>query len=168
LEATVSSNQYSESVPYGPEQQTDGTPGADRRFLVMDLRLHLNNVRAVVPIFTRDLSYINNALIRPIVAYINSKRTFIPINCRLVKRVGDFDGSWTIFDSGLMDDLSAAVSLFPSFLFDLDTDGEQTYDAFARDVVDDQARKRRFKKVGFWSLQLAAQAIFMGMAGNIA
>lgn len=44
----------------------------------------------------------------------------------------------------------------------------QTYDAFARDVVDDQARKRRFKKVGFWSLQLAAQAIFMGMAGNIA
>lgn len=74
--------------------------------------MHLNNVRAVVPIFTRDLSYINNALIRPIVAYINSKRTFIPINCRLVKRVGDFDGSWTVFDSGLMDDLSAAVSTF--------------------------------------------------------
>ena len=44
----------------------------------------------------------------------------------------------------------------------------QVYDAFARDVVDEQARKRRFKKVGFWSLQLAAQAIFMGMAGNIA
>jgi len=44
----------------------------------------------------------------------------------------------------------------------------QAYDGFARDVVDDQARKRRFKKVGFWSLQLAAQAIFMGMAGNIA
>lgn len=82
----------------------------------MDLRVHLNNVRAAVPIFTSDLSYINNALIRPIVAYINSKRTFIPINCRLVKRVGDFDGSWTVFDSGLMDDLSAAVStlsLFP-------------------------------------------------------
>jgi distribution and morphology protein 31 len=34
--------------------------------------------------------------------------------------------------------------------------------------VDDQARKRRFKKVGLWSLQLAAQAIFLGMAGNIA
>jgi distribution and morphology protein 31 len=33
--------------------------------------------------------------------------------------------------------------------------------------MDDQARKRRFKKVGFWSLQLAAQAIFLGMAGNI-
>ncbi|KAJ5085636.1 hypothetical protein N7532_010407 [Penicillium argentinense] len=151
LEATVTSNQYSESVSQRTHPELENMSDADKRFLAMDLRIHLNNVRAVVPIFTRDLSYINNALIRPIVAYINSKRTFIPINCRLVKRVGDFDGSWTIFDSALMDDLSAA-----------------TYDAFARDVVDDQARKRRFKKVGFWSLQLAAQAIFMGMAGNIA
>lgn len=107
LETTVTTNRYPEplSSSSSPESETE-----DRRFLAMDLRVHLNNVRAVVPIFTRDLSYINNALIRPIVAYINSKRTFIPINCRLVKRVGDFDGSWTVFDSGLMDDLSAAVS----------------------------------------------------------
>ncbi|OOQ86083.1 Mitochondrial distribution and morphology protein 31 [Penicillium brasilianum] len=151
LEATVTSNQYSETLSQRSQKDPESLSEADKRFLAMDLRVHLNNVRAVVPIFTRDLSYINNALIRPIVAYINSKRTFIPINCRLVKRASDFDGSWTIFDSGLMDDLSAA-----------------TYDAFARDVVDDEARKRRFKKVGFWSLQLAAQAIFMGMAGNIA
>ncbi|RDW57411.1 mitochondrial distribution and morphology protein [Aspergillus mulundensis] len=152
LEATVTSNRYTEDSDFHQLSQIDNTKCSDnKRFLVTDLRLHLNNVRAVVPLFTRDLSYINNALIRPIVAYINSRRTFIPVNCRLVKRVEDFDGSWTIYDSGLMDDLSAAV-----------------YDAFARDVVDEQARKRRFKKVGFWSLQLAAQAIFMGMAGNIA
>ncbi|GIK06813.1 mitochondrial distribution and morphology protein 31, mitochondrial precursor [Aspergillus viridinutans] len=151
LEATVTSNQYHESDSRRESGMDDTASSDDRRFLVTDLRLQLNNVRAVVPLFTRDLSYINNALIRPIVAYINSRRTFIPIHCRLVKRLADFDGSWTTFDSGLMDDLSAAV-----------------YDAFARDVVDDQARKRRFKKVGFWSLQLAAQAIFMGMAGNIA
>ncbi|KAL3457785.1 hypothetical protein BJX64DRAFT_268238 [Aspergillus heterothallicus] len=152
IEATVTSNRYVEDSISSESPESDEVGSMhDRRFLVTDLRLHLNNVRAVVPIFTRDLSYINNALIRPIVAYINSRRTFIPVNCRLVKRVGDFDGSWTTFDSGLMDDLSASV-----------------YDAFARDVVDEQARKRRFKKVGFWSLQLAAQAIFMGMAGNIA
>ncbi|RAL08693.1 mitochondrial distribution and morphology protein [Aspergillus homomorphus CBS 101889] len=150
LEATVTSNSHDDSA-LPKSSSIDVVSEDDKRFLVTDLRLHLNNVRAVVPLFTRDLSYINNALIRPIVAYINSRRTFIPVNCRLVKRVGDFDGSWTTFDSGLMDDLSAAV-----------------YDAFARDVVDEQARKRRFKKVGFWSLQLAAQAIFMGMAGNIA
>ena len=112
--------------------------------MVMDLRIHLNDVRASVPIFTRDLSYINNALIRPIVAYINSRRTFIPLNCRVVKMSSDFDGSWTLFDSGLMDDLSAEV-----------------YDAFARDVTDEQARMRRIKKVGMWGVQLAAQAIFL-------
>ena len=82
----------------------------DKRFLVLDLRVHLNDIRAAVPIFTKDLSYVNNALIRPIVAYMNSRRTFIPINCRVVKRASEFDGSWTIFDSGLMDDLSAEVS----------------------------------------------------------
>lgn len=115
LEATVTSNQYSETLPQQSQEDTESASNADKRFLVMDLRVHLNNVRAAVPIFTRDLSYINNALIRPIVAYINSKRTFIPINCRLVKRVGDFDGSWTIFDSSLMDDLSAAVSISLGF-----------------------------------------------------
>lgn len=82
----------------------------DKRFLVLDLKVHLNDIRAAVPIFTKDLSYVNNALIRPIVAYMNSRRTFIPINCRVVKRASEFDGSWTIFDSGLMDDLSAEVS----------------------------------------------------------
>lgn len=123
---------------------TDAAPDSDRRYLVMDLRIHLNDVRAVVPIFNKELSYVNNALIRPIVAYINSRRTFIPIHCRVVKRVNDFDGSWTIYDSGLMDDLSA-----------------ETYDAFSRDVTDEEARMRRFKKVGLWSLQLAVQAIFI-------
>ena len=86
-----------------------GNHAEDRRLMVMDLRVNLNDVRAAVPLFSPDLSYVKNALIRPIVAYINSRRTFIPINCRVVKRVGDFDGSWTIFDSGLMDDLSAEV-----------------------------------------------------------
>ena len=133
------------------EGNSERTSNEDKRFLIMDLRVHLNDIRAAVPIFTKDLSYVNNALIRPIVAYMNSRRTFIPINCRVVKRASEFDGSWTIFDSGLMDDLSA-----------------ETYQAFAKDVTDDQARKRRFKKVGLWSLQLAVQAFFMGLAGNFA
>lgn len=179
LEATVTANRYANPQPRQLGAHNDDAPSEDRRFLVMDLRIHLNNARAVVPIFTRDLSYINNALIRPIVAYINSRRTFIPVNCRLVKRVGDFDGSWTTFDSGMMDDLSAGVRSLPPpppspyytpyiCRFANKYNNKQVYDAFAHDVVDEQARKRRFKKVGFWSLQLAAQAIFMGMAGNIA
>jgi distribution and morphology protein 31 len=163
MEATVTSNRYIHILENNPRNADVNTPEQrdsyaekrnredDKRFLVMDLRVHLNDVKAAVPLFTKDLSYINHALIRPIVAYINSQKTFIPINCRIVKRVGDFDGSWTIFDSGLMDDLSV-----------------ETYEAFAKDVVDSQARLRRLKKVGFWSISLAIQALFMGMAGNVA
>ncbi|KAI1414733.1 mitochondrial distribution and morphology proteins-domain-containing protein [Hypoxylon sp. FL1857] len=120
------------------------------RYLVMDLRIHLNDVKASVPVFTSNLSYVNQALVRPIVAYINAKRTYIPITCRIVKRTSDFDGSWSIYDCGLMDDTSAEV-----------------YAAFARDVEDQQSRVRRLKKVGFWTLSLAVHALFMGMAGNV-
>lgn len=126
-------------------------PKEDRpRYLVMDLRIHLNDVKATVPVFTSNLSYVNQALVRPIVAYINAKRTYIPISCRIVKRASDFDGSWTIYDCGLMDDTSAEV-----------------YSAFAHDVEDQQSRVRRLKKVGFWTLSLAVHALFMGMAGNV-
>lgn len=140
----------------------------DDRVLTMDLTIHLNDVRAAVPLFAKELSYVNNALIRPIVAYINSRRTFIPINCRVLKRVNEFDGSWTIFDSGLMDDLSAEVIVALYKRASMSLTPMQTYKAFAQDVMDDQARLRRFRKVGLWSLQLAIQALFMALAGNIA
>ena len=116
MEATVAKNvnlQTPQQHDTNDHQDTlaEDTPTEDNdRFLVMDLRVHMNDVRAAVPIFTRDLSYVNNALVRPIVAYINTKRTFIPVNCRVVKRVSEFDGSWTVFDSGLLDDLSREVS----------------------------------------------------------
>ncbi|KAK7924475.1 Mitochondrial distribution and morphology protein 31 [Apiospora marii] len=142
------------STPAPPEEQSamsilspaSGPP----RYLVMDLRIHLNDVKASVPVFTSHLSYVNQALVRPIVAYINAKRTYIPIGCRIVKRSTDFDGSWTVFDCGLMNDVSAEV-----------------YSAFANDVEDQQSRVRRLKKVGFWTLSLAVHALFMGMAGNV-
>ena len=128
------------------------------RYLVMDLRLHLNDVRAAVPFFpasdslghTRTQSYINAALIRPIVAYINAKRTYIPISCRIVKRASDFDGSWSVYDCGLMDDSSVEV-----------------YAAFARDVEDQQSRVRRLKKVGFWTLSMVIHALLAGVAGDL-
>lgn len=91
------------------ETLTPQHAGEDGRFLVMDLSVHLNDVHATIPLLTRDLSYVSNALIRPIVAYINSKKAFIPVNCRVVKRASEFEGSWTVYDSGLMEDLSREV-----------------------------------------------------------
>jgi distribution and morphology protein 31 len=94
-----------------------GRADNEEKFLVMDLHVQLKDVRAAVPIFTNDLSYVNNAMIRPIVAYVNSRKTYIPINCRVVKRLGEFDGSWTVYDSGLMDDLSAEVGTVDGLVF---------------------------------------------------
>ncbi|KAJ6262409.1 hypothetical protein Dda_3217 [Drechslerella dactyloides] len=126
------------------------TMSDESKFMMMDLRLQMNDTRAAIPLFTQDLSYRNNALMRPIVAYINSQRTIIPINCRLVKRVKEFDGSWTLFDSGLMDDLSAEV-----------------YDAFVRDIADADIKKRRMRAVGLWSLQVFMNAFLAAMAGTM-
>ncbi|KAJ8608372.1 hypothetical protein MRB53_039712 [Persea americana] len=148
----VQDNIPDEVVENTTEQNED-----ENRFLILDLNIQLNDVRASVPIFNKELSYVNNALVRPIVAYINSHShssrgsTFIPINCRIVKRRSEFDGSWTIFDSGLMGDVSREV-----------------YTAFVRDISDRKHRQRRIKKVGLWAAQVAAQALFIGLAGQLA
>lgn len=116
------------------------------KYFVLDLTIRLNNVRATVPFQTPELSYINYALIRPIVAYINSKNTFIEIKSRIVKNIADFSGSWTVYDSLLMDDIS-----------------EEVYDNFVDYVADEEARVARMKKVGFWSIQLLFQVIVFGL-----
>ncbi len=120
VEATVSQNgrkHFSDHAVHGFDEHDQSEKGHsaeqsedEKRFVIMDIRVHLNDVRAAVPIFTRDISYVNNALVRPIVAYINTKRTFIPVNCRVVKKVSEFDGSWTLYDSGLMEEVSREVS----------------------------------------------------------
>lgn len=141
-----------ELIPEKDQDQAYGPhPGQERRYVVFDLRIRLNDVKAAVPLLTNDMSYINQALVRPIVAYINSRRTYIPVACRFAKRRSDFDGSWSVFDSGLMDDLSA-----------------ETYSAFAHNVEDQQNRVRRLKKVGGWTLSLIIHAICGGMAGALA
>lgn len=134
---------HSGFIPGNFEEQKDIDV---KQYFIMDFLLRLHNVKAEVPLFTPGLSYINNALIRPIVGYINSRRTYIPIRCRVVKNLNDFAGSWTIYDSRLMDDLSAEV-----------------YDAFANYVADDERINLRMKRVGFWSLQLIIQVILMSL-----
>ncbi|KAG5367033.1 Mitochondrial distribution and morphology protein 31 [Yarrowia sp. B02] len=142
------------SMPSGSHSDEPLTTSAQaaqaQKYLVLDLRVQLNDVRAAVPLFNTDLNYVNNAMIRPIVAYINSRDTYIPINCRVVKKVDDFAGSWTMYDSGLMDNIS-----------------EEVYQAFAENVSNDEARHRRMKKVSLWSLQLAAQLLLLSI-GTIA
>lgn len=143
---------FKEAVRYSYLLSYPPTPPAveeidPNQYFIMDFFLKLHNVRAEVPLYSEELGYINGALIRPIVGYINSKRTYIPIKCRVVKNISDFEGSWTVYDSLLMNDLSAEV-----------------YDAFAEYVADDRKRTARIKQVGFWSLQLILQVVLMSLS----
>lgn len=116
------------------------------KYLVLELSISLKNVRARVPFQAPELNYVNYALIRPIVAYINLRNSLIEIKSRVVKNVEDFSGSWTIYDSLLMDDIS-----------------EEVYDSFVRYVADDESRLLRMRKVAFWSVQLLVQLIVFGL-----
>ncbi|KAI5117765.1 hypothetical protein M0805_005196 [Coniferiporia weirii] len=105
------------------------------RIVSIDIDLRFRDLKATVPIFTRDLSYVNNALIRPIVAFINANKTLVPIHCLVVKNLNEFDGSWTMWETGLMDEIALKV-----------------YDALAYHVT--QANfNRRVRTVSLWSLQ---------------
>jgi len=136
----VTGNHEEVEVAQRTEKEKDGPK------VVIDIDLRFRDLKAAVPIFTSDLSYANNALIRPIVAFVNTNRTLIPIQCRVVKDLNDFDGSWTMWESGLMDEISLKI-----------------YDALAYHVTHTNMNRQRMKTVGLWSLQMTASAVLSAL-----
>ncbi|KAI0339832.1 hypothetical protein BDW22DRAFT_1360855 [Trametopsis cervina] len=114
---------------------------SDQPKVIINIDLRFRDLKAAVPMFTNDLSYTNNALIRPIVAFMNANRTLIPIHCKVAKDLSEFDGAWTMWETGLMDDTAVKV-----------------YEAMAYHVTQVNFN-RRVKAVGAWSIQLTAQAV---------
>ncbi|KAH9948663.1 mitochondrial distribution and morphology protein-domain-containing protein [Amylocystis lapponica] len=132
------------SVPASADDE-DAGGSADAPRVVVDIDLRFRDLKAAVPLFTSDLSYVNNALIRPIVAFMNANRTLVPIRCRVVKDLSDFDGAWTMWETGLMDAISIKV-----------------YEAMAYHVT--QANfNRRIRAVSAWSLQMTASAVLSAL-----
>ncbi|KAG8900819.1 Mitochondrial distribution and morphology protein 31, mitochondrial precursor [Tulasnella sp. 408] len=125
-----------------PSEEDDGSFTWEQSInqVIIDIDLRFRDVKAAVPIFANDLSYARNALIRPIVAFLNANRTLIPIRCRVAKDLKEFNGSWTIWQTGLSDDVS-----------------NKTYEALAHHVA--SANQRRLKTVSLWSLRMTASAI---------
>ncbi|EIW83359.1 mitochondrial distribution and morphology protein family 31 32 [Coniophora puteana RWD-64-598 SS2] len=116
-----------------------------RRRVVIDVDLRFRDLKAALPLFPREMSYVNSALIRPIVAFMNAHHTLVPIHCQIAKDLGDFDGAWTMWETGLMDEIAL-----------------KTYDALAYHVT--QANmNRRVKAVGVWSLQMTASAMLAAL-----
>jgi len=44
----------------------------------------------------------------------------------------------------------------------------EVYEAFVMDIRDERVRGRRIRKVGVWGLRVVAQALFLGLAGQLA
>ncbi|KAF9174053.1 Mitochondrial distribution and morphology protein 31, mitochondrial precursor [Mortierella sp. AD011] len=109
---------------------------AKKPALVMDFEFRFNDTKASIPLQTESISYLSNAAIRPIVAFMNSNRTVTPIRCRVELDLSEFDGSWTVYDSNLMSNLSTEVGK-----------------AWANLVADERERNRKLKRVGLWGLQ---------------
>jgi len=131
-------------------QGDGGDDREDKLKVVIDIDLRFRDVKAAVPIFTRDLSYINNALIRPIVAFMNANRTLVPIHCRVVMDLNDFDGAWTMWETGMMDAISVKV-----------------YEALAYHVSQSALNRQRMKTVSLWSLQMTASAILSALRNAV-
>ncbi|PVU96530.1 hypothetical protein BB561_001132 [Smittium simulii] len=111
------------------------------RYVLVDLNVEFNNLRASVPLTTPHLSYLNSTLlVRPIVAYMNRHRVNIPIKCKIKLDVGDFDGSWNAYDSGVVDLISEGMGR-----------------AFAQLIKDENERSRRLKLIGMWSVSTIAK-----------
>ncbi|KAH8921646.1 mitochondrial distribution and morphology protein family 31/32 [Atractiella rhizophila] len=113
-----------------------------QRIVSIDLDIRFKDIKATVPVFSRDLSYVNLALVRPVVAFMNANHTLIPIRCFVNLDLAEFDGSWTVFDCGLLDEVSA-----------------QIWAALAYHVQSSVVNRKRAQTVSLWTLRMAAQAL---------
>ncbi|ORX50815.1 mitochondrial distribution and morphology protein family 31/32 [Hesseltinella vesiculosa] len=123
----------------GKNHKTHASPGDKHdhaKKFVMDFLFRFKDSKASVPLLTHDLSYVTHATVRPVVAYINRNKTIVPIKCRVVMDLSNFDGAWTGYDSTLVDRMS-----------------EQLGKGFVDLTLDQQERNRRLKQIGFWSLR---------------
>lgn len=78
--------------------------------VVIDMDVRFKDIKAAVPLFTKDISYRTNAFVRPIVAFMNANKTLIPVHCRIVMDLSEFDGSLDLAQTGLLPVVSDKVS----------------------------------------------------------
>ncbi|KAF9157915.1 Mitochondrial distribution and morphology protein 31, mitochondrial precursor [Actinomortierella ambigua] len=135
-------HQHQEKLHQLQQQRLHAMKKGKKPALVMDFEFRFNDTKATVPLRTDSMSTWSNAMIRPIVAFINSNRTSIPIRFRVEMDLGEFDGSWTQYDSNLMYTMSDEMGR-----------------AWTALVQDERDRNRKLKRVGLWGLQSVTRNI---------
>jgi distribution and morphology protein 31 len=117
----------------------------------MQMNLKLTGVKAQVPLLTSDISLINQALVRPVVAYLNEHRHYtLPLSFSFSLSVqDDLKGAWGAQEAGIADHLSRGVA-----------------NAFT-DLVNDHRRTgERVRRVGLWSLYSMLKQLTSGASGS--
>ncbi|TPX72051.1 hypothetical protein CcCBS67573_g05926 [Chytriomyces confervae] len=118
-----------------PEQQDVNRP-FEAPTILMHFAICLNDLRAHVPMSSPHLGYMSQALIRPIVAYMNSHRVRIPLSFEARMGLANFDGSWDFWSAGIVDIVAEEVGRALTLL-----------------VLDERQRARHLRRIGLWSVQ---------------
>lgn len=96
---------------------TDSGMGMEMRFDVM-----FNHLRVSAPLYTPELSYLNNAVVHPILAYMNSHSKHIPLSFDVRLDLANLDGARTPSEAGMWLGLSSSVALeFAQLVHDTQT-----------------------------------------------
>ncbi|KAL9546377.1 hypothetical protein MBANPS3_006694 [Mucor bainieri] len=119
-----------------PKKKKKTEEDTNAKKFVMDMDFRFKDTKASVPLKTPELSYLNSAMVRPVVGYISRNKAIVPIKIRLVMDLSNFDGSWTLYDSTLAERMS-----------------EKLGQGFVDLTLDQQERNRRLKRIGFWSIK---------------
>ncbi|KOS15436.1 mdm31-mitochondrial inner membrane protein required for mitochondrial morphology and inheritance [Malassezia pachydermatis] len=110
--------------------------------VVIELDVRMKDIKASMPIFTRALSYSTYTLARPIVAFMNANKTLIPVHCRVVMDLSEFDGSLDLSQTGLPPLVSQKI-----------------WEALANHVASQQANNQRVRNVSLWTLDIMSQGL---------
>ncbi len=105
----------------------------------VDFRFH--NLRAHLP-WRNDHGIFSTALIKPLLAYINEKRPYIPLSCHFDISTSNFDGAWTIYESGIAESVSVGVA-----------------NSFERLITDRERKLQRLKKISIWGMYKIIQNV---------
>lgn len=95
-----------ENEPSGDLERANDTTTLEMRFDVM-----FNHLFASAPLYTPELSYLNNAMVHPILAYINTHNKHIPLSFKVQLPIANLDGARSPAEAGLWDALSNSVAL---------------------------------------------------------
>lgn len=101
----------SDRAPASDAAVSEPPPGHDKipESVVIDLDLRFKDIKTSMPIFTRELSYKTYAFARPIVAFMNANKTLIPVSCRVVMDLDEFNGSMDFAQTGILPRVSVKV-----------------------------------------------------------